>query len=468
MDIGVSHREKLLGNPGLGLQGDDLLHGLAGSGAGQQQGFIAALKQNLAAVFPGQRPHIDDLVGDGDHIPVVLHHQHGVALVPEVFQKPGHPVHIPGVHTSAGLVKDIDHSRQGAAHVPHQLQPLRLAAGEGGGFPIHGQVGKADVNHPVQGGGEGLHDGGGSGVGDGAEHLHQLGEFHGAHLVDAVACHLAGQGSGIQPPPAAVGADLFLHELIQLFQGVVVLLLGAFHQAKPLELGFDALHPFVFPGAAGLPAAIEQQIPLLGTVVPVFFVQIKKTGAGVLLPVVVAHPEGRQVQHTLVPGFVRVDGAFNVQIQNFADAGAGFAHPVGVVEGEAGGGAGIGLPNSGVQQPQGGVHIADGAHGGTGVAPQPGLIHDDGGAEVVDALHLRLFKLGQPAPDEGGVGFVHLPLALGGDGVKDDAGFSGAGHPGKHHDFSLGNVQRHIFQVVLPEPPDEDGIGLHKVPSLSL
>ena len=116
----------------------------------------------------------------------------------------------------------------------------------------------------------------------------------------------------------------------------------------------------------------------------------------------------------------------------------------------------MGRSDAGVEQPQGGVHIADGAHGGAGVAPQPGLIHDDRGGEVVDALHLGFFVLGQPSAHEGGVGLVHLPLAFGGDGIKDDTGLSRAGHPGEHHNLALWNIQRHIFQIVLPESPDDD------------
>ena len=178
--------------------------------------------------------------------------------------------------------------------------------------------------------------------------------------------------------------------------------------------------------------------------------------------------EGRQVGHALVPGLFRVDAAFDVDGHDLADAGAFRAHAVGVVEGEIGGRPHIGLADAGVEQPQGGVHIADGAHGRAGVAAQPGLVHNDRGGEVVDALHLGLFVFGQPSPHERRVGLIHLPLALGGDGVKDDAGFPGAGDSGKHHDFSLGNIQRDIFQIVLPKPPDDDFVLIHtKTASLS-
>ncbi len=132
---------------------------------------------------------------------------------------------------------------------------------------------------------------------------------------------------------------------------MVILLLGTFHQTQPLELGLDALHLFMFPGTARFPATIEQEAPLLCAVIPVLFIQIKQTRASVLLPVVVAHFEGGQIQHIFVPGLIRVDGPFNVQIQNLSDAGAGLAHAVGVVEGEIGGSPRVGLPDAGVEQP---------------------------------------------------------------------------------------------------------------------
>ncbi len=129
MDAGVPHGKKGFRRPGPVFQRNDLLHGLAGFGAGEQQGLVASLKQNLTAVFARQWAHVNDLIGNGDHIPVVLHYQHGIALVPQALQKPGHAVHIPGVHSGAGLIKDVSHAGQAASHVAYQLQALGLAAG---------------------------------------------------------------------------------------------------------------------------------------------------------------------------------------------------------------------------------------------------------------------------------------------------------------------------------------------------
>ena len=129
---------------------------------------------------------------------------------------------------------------------------------------------------------------------------------------------------------------LFFHELIELSQGVVILLLGAFHQAQPLKLCFDTLNPLMRSGSARFPAAKQKKIPFFRGIIPIFFVQVKQARPCVQFPIVVTHTEGRQFQHTLVPALFRVDSSLDVQIQNFSDAGAGLAHTVGIVEGEVG------------------------------------------------------------------------------------------------------------------------------------
>ena len=97
------------------------------------------------------------MVGDGDHVLVVLHHQNRVALVPELPQQVVHAVNVTGVHPGAGFVEDIGHACQAAAHVPHQLESLGLAAGEGRCIPVQMEIGQANLNHPVQPFDDGLH-----------------------------------------------------------------------------------------------------------------------------------------------------------------------------------------------------------------------------------------------------------------------------------------------------------------------
>ena len=46
--------------------------------------------------------------------------------------QPGHAVHVSGVHSGARLVENVDHAGQAAAHIPHELEPLRFAARQRG------------------------------------------------------------------------------------------------------------------------------------------------------------------------------------------------------------------------------------------------------------------------------------------------------------------------------------------------
>ncbi len=47
------------------------------------------------------------MVGDGDHLGLVLDDEHGVALVPQLQQKVVHPLYVVGMHTDRRLVEDI-------------------------------------------------------------------------------------------------------------------------------------------------------------------------------------------------------------------------------------------------------------------------------------------------------------------------------------------------------------------------
>ena len=66
------------------------------------------------------------MIRNGNHILIMLNHQDRIALVPQLHQKAVHTAHIAGMHPGAWLVKYIGHAGKAAAHIPHQLQPLRF------------------------------------------------------------------------------------------------------------------------------------------------------------------------------------------------------------------------------------------------------------------------------------------------------------------------------------------------------
>ena len=66
-----------------------------------------ALEDHLAAGGARARAEIDDVVGDRDHLRLVLDHEDGVALVAEPQQEVVHPLDVVGVQPDCRLVEDV-------------------------------------------------------------------------------------------------------------------------------------------------------------------------------------------------------------------------------------------------------------------------------------------------------------------------------------------------------------------------
>ena len=162
------------------LDGQYLPHCLSCQGIGQKQLRIAARKYNFSSVLSGPRSHVNHMVGNGNHILVMLHHQNRVAFVPELPQQIVHPVNVPGMHSGTWFIKDIGQAGQAAAHVPDQLQALGFAAGKGGRFTVQVKVGKAYFNQPVQTFDDGLHQDVHPLVGNPSQNFPKSGQLHAA------------------------------------------------------------------------------------------------------------------------------------------------------------------------------------------------------------------------------------------------------------------------------------------------
>ena len=66
-----------------------------------------ALEDHLATGRTGARPEVDDVVGDLDHLGLVLDDQHGVALVAQPQQQLVHARDVVRVQPDGGLVEDV-------------------------------------------------------------------------------------------------------------------------------------------------------------------------------------------------------------------------------------------------------------------------------------------------------------------------------------------------------------------------
>ncbi len=127
-----------------------LLEVLPGERPGRAQPAERALVDDLAAVGAGAGAHVDDVIGDPDHLRLVLDHQDGVALVAQPLEQPVHLLHVVGVEADGRLVEDVGHIGQAGAEVADHLRALRLATGEGGRLAIEAQVAEADMDHRVE------------------------------------------------------------------------------------------------------------------------------------------------------------------------------------------------------------------------------------------------------------------------------------------------------------------------------
>ena len=102
----------------------------AGQRAGARQAVERALVDDLAAVRAGARAHVDDVVGDGHDVRLVLDDEDGVALVAQLLEQPVHLLDVVGVEADRRLVEDVGHVGQRRAEVADHPRPLRFAAGQ--------------------------------------------------------------------------------------------------------------------------------------------------------------------------------------------------------------------------------------------------------------------------------------------------------------------------------------------------
>ena len=94
---------------------------------------------------------VDDIVGAFDQVEVVLDDNDGVAGIHQLLQHLDQPVDVSDVQPGGGLVQDIDRlAGRAAGQLVGQLDPLRLAARQGGGALPQGDVAEADVQQGLQ------------------------------------------------------------------------------------------------------------------------------------------------------------------------------------------------------------------------------------------------------------------------------------------------------------------------------
>src|SRR5664280_1044076 len=114
---------------GPGLEPGPVAEMAPGERVAGPQALDGALENHLATGSAGAGAQVDHVVGGHDHLRLVLDHQHGVALVPQLAKQGVHPLDVMGVEAGRGLIEDVGDIRERRADVADHLHALRLAEG---------------------------------------------------------------------------------------------------------------------------------------------------------------------------------------------------------------------------------------------------------------------------------------------------------------------------------------------------
>ena len=100
---------------------------------------------HAAAVDAGAGPHVDDVIGGADRVLVMLDDEHGVAEVAQALEGDQQPVVVALVEADRRFVEDVEDAGQAGADLGGEADALALAARQGAGFAVEGQVFQPDV-----------------------------------------------------------------------------------------------------------------------------------------------------------------------------------------------------------------------------------------------------------------------------------------------------------------------------------
>ena len=206
----------------------------------------------------------------------MLHHQHRIALVPQLSEQLIHAVDITGVHPGAGLVKNIRHPAETAAHIPHQLQALRLPAGKRRRLPVQMQIRQADLDHSVQALDQRLDQRAHRLIRDLCQDFPELGQLQLTQIGDRIAVDLRAERRLIQPLTVTGGALGLDHELLGFLLGMLALAAEVAVEERLGVLLHEPRHLGIFHLPLTVPRAIQEQSVFLAGVVLDRLIQIEE------------------------------------------------------------------------------------------------------------------------------------------------------------------------------------------------
>ena len=205
------HAGQVLSGDGI-LAGDDLIQG--------------ARSHDLTAAAARTGAHIHDEVRSAHGVLVMLHHDQGVADIPQMLQSSQKLIIVPLVQADRGFVQNIQHAHQGGTDLGSQPDSLALAAGESTGRAGKGQIAEAHIRQELEPGLDLLHDllRNHRHIALQLQFIHKLQlvlDAHGAEFHDAHAAYGDSPGNVRKPLAAALGTGGGGHTFLQLLPGGV-------------------------------------------------------------------------------------------------------------------------------------------------------------------------------------------------------------------------------------------------------
>ena len=128
------------------------------AGQAAVQGRGRALVHHAAAQAARSFAEVHDPVGGADRLLVVLHHHHRVAVIADALEGCDEPLVVALVQAHRGLVEDVQDALHAGPDLGGQADAVGLAAGEGRGGAVQGQVAQPERLQELEAGDDLLHD----------------------------------------------------------------------------------------------------------------------------------------------------------------------------------------------------------------------------------------------------------------------------------------------------------------------
>ena len=105
---------------------------------------------HVAALLPGTRTHVRDVIGGPHHRLIVLHHDHRVSHVLQLGQRVDEEMVVVGMQANRRLIANVEHPGESRADLGSQTDPLGFTTRQGPRRAAHGDVVQAYVFQELQ------------------------------------------------------------------------------------------------------------------------------------------------------------------------------------------------------------------------------------------------------------------------------------------------------------------------------